>query len=102
MLEVNSKIEGSGHFLLSNYMPLHSGAYGLFVKASLAVENLTAGESISIIIDDKEVLNVPENGSYSFNFNTKRKMDSEIVKIGYMVSNAGTADVVLVCDVPNP
>lgn len=102
MLEVYSKIESNGSFVVANSMPLHSGAYGIPVKGSIEVSNLTAGESVAITADGVQVVNVAENGVHSFKFRTKRNMDSNIVEVGYSVSGVGVADVKIVLDVPNP
>ncbi|MDP9742858.1 UNVERIFIED_ORG: hypothetical protein QFZ59_004688 [Bacillus sp. B2I3] len=102
LLNVNSTIEGNGSFVVSNSMPLRAGTYGFPVNANLDVANLSAGESVTITADGVQVLNVAANGSFDFNFNSKRAMDSKTIEIAYTVSGAGSADVVLVCEVPNP
>ncbi|MGG3556263.1 hypothetical protein ABES23_06115 [Peribacillus frigoritolerans] len=102
LFQVNSKIEGNGSFVVSNSMPLRSGGTGFPVNASLVVSNLSTGESVTITADGVQVLNVAANGSHAFKFTSKRRMDSNTIKIAYTVSGASSADVVLVADVPNP
>ncbi|WRP06893.1 hypothetical protein U9J35_01610 [Rossellomorea aquimaris] len=95
LLNVQSKLEGQGVFVLENATTLKSGANGLRVNGTLDVANLTAGETLTITTDGKEVVNVNADGLHPFQFVTQRRMDSEEVEVGYAVSGVGTADVVL-------
>lgn len=93
LLNVQSKLEGQGEFVVQNTNPLSSGANGLFVKGTLEVANLVA--DFKLFADGKEVANVNTNGVHAIRFTTKRRMDSEEVVVAY----EGTADVVLKLEV---
>jgi hypothetical protein len=95
LLNVKSKLEGNGVFVVENATTLKSGANGLLVIGKVEVTNLTAGETFTITADGKEVVNVNADGLHPFQFTTQRRMDSEEVVVGYAVSGVGTADVVL-------
>jgi hypothetical protein len=96
IFKATTKIEGNGSFEVFNKIPENSGLYGLSVEVTLDVANLTADESVSITVDGVEVSNVAANGSYSFKFGTKPfPMHPETFNVGYSVTNAGVADVVL-------
>jgi len=94
-LKVQSKLEGQGVFVVQNTTPLSSGANGLYVYGKLDVANLTAGETLTITADGKEVANVNDNGVHPIRFTTRIRMHSEVVNVGYAVSGVGTANVVL-------
>ncbi|OHR72171.1 hypothetical protein HMPREF3291_22490 [Bacillus sp. HMSC76G11] len=89
LLNVQSKLEGQGVFVVENATTLKSGANGLRVNGTVELTNLVA--DFKLIVDGKEVLNVNANGVHPFQFTTQRRMDSEEVAVAY----EGTADVVL-------
>ncbi|WP_338779547.1 hypothetical protein [Metabacillus sp. FJAT-52054] len=91
LLNVQSKLEGQGVFVVENATTLKSGAYGLQVNGKIEVANLAEGNTFIIRADGEEVLAVNTNDVHSFQFVTQRRMDSEEVVIAY----EGTADVVL-------
>ncbi|TYS68830.1 hypothetical protein FZC76_07785 [Sutcliffiella horikoshii] len=96
LFKATTKIDGNGSFEILNKIPENTGAYGLTVEGTIEIVNLTVGESVSISVDQKEVFVANADGKHSFKFTTKPfPLHERTFEIGYSVTNAGTADVVL-------
>lgn len=93
ILKVASRVQGAGVIQIPNHVQGHSGANGIKFEGVAVVTNLTAGATVSIVADGKEVLFANANGTHAFKFETNPRGHQETVQIDVALSNGGVCDI---------
>ncbi|MDQ1912319.1 hypothetical protein RAC89_18170 [Paenibacillus sp. GD4] len=95
ILSVASRVNGAANVKLINHVETNSGSSGIDFKGKAVISNISTGETVSVIVDGREVLSANADGTYTFQFRTSPRGFQETVNIGVSVTNEGVCDMEL-------